>query len=302
MNEKYVINDTVLYIPDEHRLKPLGRRGKETLLNTPVNRCLLLLLKNPGDIVRQETLLTEVWEKNGQYVTMNTLYQNVLLLRRGMREAGIIVSAIRTIPKIGVKFVGKVQLVEEEDNNHVVSKVNISDQDIPVKREIKQDPETMNVDTTLESVSDDEIVSENVNRGSWINWLKENREIRFFLPAAILILFASLFTIGPAESVLFFDTHDKISELGQCSVYTDRGDKSMNSDEIKSFMADRELKCNTEEFLYITRVPRTGNVRIFFCRTAFDGDIDCSTRFNVASNSIQSMNTGRTTRGVLPRE
>ncbi|WP_447877068.1 winged helix-turn-helix domain-containing protein [Serratia fonticola] len=300
MKEKYVINDTVLYTPDEHRLTPLGRRGKETLLNTPVNRCLLLLLQNPGDVVRQETLLAEVWEKHGQYVTMNTLYQNILLLRRGMREAGVIISAIKTIPKVGVKFTGKVQLVEEDDNTHAKSEPNIAAEEVPANRDAKDEAATISSDVPVERVSNDGIALENVSRRTVIGFLKENKGIRFFLPAACFIMLASLFTIGPAESVLFYDTHDKIAELDQCSIYVVRGDKSVNPDEIKSFMADRNLKCNSGEFLYITRAPRGGNIRFFFCRTESDGDIDCSTRFTVASNAIQSMNSGRPTRGIVP--
>lgn len=300
MNEKYIINDAVLYTPDEHRLTPLGRRGKETILNTPVNRCLLLLLQNSGTIVRQETILTEVWEKNGQYVTMNTLYQNILLLRRGMRDAGIIISAIKTIPKVGVKFTGKVQLVEEDDNTPAESKSNIVTEEVPVNRDLKPEAATINSDVPVESVSEDEIVLKNVSRRSLIGFLKENKGIRFFLPAASFIMLASLFTIGPAESVLFYDTHDKIAVLEQCDVYVARGDKSINPDEIKSFMAERNLKCNSGEFLYITRVARSESIRFFFCKTATDGDIDCSTRFTVASNSIQPMSAGRATRGALP--
>jgi len=289
MKGKYLINDTVLYTPDEHRLTPLGRRGKETILNTPVNRCLLLLLQNPGDVVRQETLLAEVWGKHGQYVTMNTLYQNILLLRRGMREAGIIISAIKTMPKVGVKFTGKVQWVEEDDNTHAESKPNIATEEVPVNKGAKDEVTTINNDVQVERVSNDEIVLENVSLRSLIDFIKENKGIRFFLPAACFIMLASLFTIGPAESVNFYDTHDKIAELDQCSVYVVKGDKSVNPDEIKRFMADRNLKCNPGEFLYITRAPRSENVRVFFCRTKSDGDIDCSTRFAVVANSIQPM-------------
>lgn len=300
MKEKYVINDTVLYTPDEHRLTPLGRRGKETLLNTPVNRCLLLLLQNPGDVVRQETLLAEVWEKHGQYVTMNTLYQNILLLRRGMREAGVIISAIKTIPKVGVKFTGKVQLVEEDDNTHAKNEPNIATEEVPVNRDAKDEAATISSDVPEERVSNDGIALENVSRRTVIGFLKENKGIRFFLPAAFFIMLASLFTIGPAESVLFFATHDKIAMLDQCSIYVTRGDKSINPDEIKGFMADRNLQCNSSEFLYITRAPRGENIRFFFCRKESDGDIDCSTRFAIASNSIQSMNSGKTARGIVP--
>ncbi|MGL6014055.1 MAG: winged helix-turn-helix domain-containing protein, partial [Shewanella oncorhynchi] len=287
--EKYLINDMVLFMPDENRLTPLGKRGSETILNTPVNRCLLLLLQNPGEIVRQETILAEVWEKHGQYVTMNTLYQNILLLRRGMKNAGILMSAIKTIPKVGVKFTGKVQQVEESESPHAQAEPNASTADLSVSRDAEHENVTIKIDVPGERVSRDEIVVENVRRRHLINFFKENRWVGFFLPAACFILLAVLFTIGPAESVLFFDTHDKIAVLDQCSVYVDRGDESINPDEIKNFMADRSLKCNLGEFLYITRAPRKENIRVFFCSTAPDGDIDCSTRFAIAANSMKSI-------------
>ncbi|ALX95507.1 hypothetical protein AV650_18995 [Serratia fonticola] len=289
MKGKYIINDSVLYTPDEHRLTPLGRRGKETILNTPVNRCLQLLIENPGTIVGQETLLAEVWEKYGQYVTMNTLYQNILLLRRGMRNAGVIISTIRTIPKVGVKFTGKVLSVEEDDNTQAKSEPNIAAEEVPVNRDVITEAATINSDVLVESVPRDEATLENVTRRSLIVFFKEKRWISFFLPAACVIIFTSFFTIGPAESVFFFDTHDEITVLDQCHAYVDRGDKSINADEIKNFMANRNLKCNPGEFLYITRAPRKENIRVFFCRTISDGDIDCSTRFAVAANSIQTM-------------
>ncbi len=270
-------------------------------MNTPVNRCLVLLLQNPGDIISQETILAEVWEKHGQYVTMNTLYQNILLLRRSMRDAGIIISAIKTIPKVGVKFTGKVQLVEEGDNTPIESKPNITTEELTFNRDMKSEAATINRDVPVENVTTDERVLENVSRRSLIDYLKENKGVYFFLPAVFFIIFASLFTIGPAKSVLFYDTHDKIAVLEQCDVFVDRGDKSINPDQIKAFMAEINLKCNSGEFIYITRTAIRENVRIFFCRIASDGDIDCSTRFTVASNAIQSNNADRATRGVLQR-
>ncbi|RDL18877.1 winged helix-turn-helix domain-containing protein [Serratia fonticola] len=296
MKNKYVINDTVLYTADEHRLTPLGRRGKETLLNAPVNRCLLLLLQNPGDVIRQETILAEVWEKHGQYVTMNTLYQNILLLRRGLREAGVIISAIKTIPKVGVKFTGKVQLVEEEDNTHANGKPNIAAEEVPVISDMKDEATTINSEVPVEIKRS----LENASRRPLIGFLKENMGIRFFLPATFFIILASLFTIGPAESVLFFATHDRIAVLDQCSIYVDKGDRTINADEIKDFMGNINLKCNSGEFLYITRVPSRENIRVFYCRTESDDDIDCSTRFVIASNVVQPMNSSKSARGIVP--
>ncbi|MGL5389761.1 MAG: winged helix-turn-helix domain-containing protein [Serratia sp. (in: enterobacteria)] len=116
-----IINGTILYIPEEHRLSPLCVRGKENVLNVPTSRCLQLLLQRPGVVISQEEFFREVWKKNGQHITANTLYQNISLLRKGIREAGLTKNIIRTVPKVGVVFSGAVEIMDEESNNSVES-------------------------------------------------------------------------------------------------------------------------------------------------------------------------------------
>ncbi|WP_337264091.1 MULTISPECIES: winged helix-turn-helix domain-containing protein [unclassified Serratia (in: enterobacteria)] len=121
MKEKFVINDMVVYHPEQHRLTPLGSRGKETALNVPASRCLLLMLQRPGVNITQEEFFSEVWEKNGQYVTPNTFYQNISLIRKGIRNAGLRNQVIRTLPKVGLCFTGTVQVIGDEDDKPVLS-------------------------------------------------------------------------------------------------------------------------------------------------------------------------------------
>ncbi len=114
MKENFIINDTVVYNSEQHRLIPTGIRGKETVLNVPSSRCLLLLLKHPGISIEQQEFFSDVWEKHGQCVTANTFYQNISLIRKAIRNAGIRNSVIKTIPKVGLCFTGTVQIIEKE--------------------------------------------------------------------------------------------------------------------------------------------------------------------------------------------
>lgn len=287
MKDKYIINDIVLYIPEENRLTPLGRQGKETILNMPVNRCLQLLLQNPGVVIRQETIFGEVWEKHGQYVTMNTLYQNILLLRRGMREAGILISTIKTIPKVGVKFTGKVKFIEGNTNNN--GELNISYEGTLASNEGKHDELTTINDELVEG---DKVTLENVNRWSLIGCFKERTRLKVLLLTFFFITITSLFFIYPAKKTVFFDTHDKVMILDKCSIYTERENADLTYSKIKNFMGGRKLNCNPGEFLYITKAPKDGNTLVFFCHTTSDRDIDCSTRFKVASKLIPYKETG----------
>jgi len=126
MKETFIINDMVVYDPEEHRLTPLGSRGKETILNIPASRCLLMMLQRPGVNINQEEFFSEVWEKHEQSITANTFYQNVSLIRKGLRNAGLRRPVIRTIPKIGLCFTGSVQVIDEEPS--------IETAEIPVER------------------------------------------------------------------------------------------------------------------------------------------------------------------------
>lgn len=98
-------------------LRPLGKHGGETLLNVPVGRCLLLLLQNAGAVVSQQEFFVEVWEKQGQYVTANTFYQNISILRKALKTAGLDENVIRTVPKQGIRFTGTVEGYAVEEHH-----------------------------------------------------------------------------------------------------------------------------------------------------------------------------------------
>lgn len=206
MNEKFLINDSVLYSPDEHRLTPLGSRGRETVLNAPVNRCLLLLLKNPGVVVSQEEIFREVWEKQGQYVTMNTLYQNILLLRRAMLNAGVIKKTIKTIPKVGFVFTGNVQVLESEREDIAQSVVNVefTDTSFAIDAiEHEQENNTKDAEGYNTALPNSNSTTKIANKWPLINSVKWKTITRLLSPAAFLGILFILLTIGPAKNILF---------------------------------------------------------------------------------------------------
>ncbi|VTM23766.1 Uncharacterised protein [Raoultella terrigena] len=50
----------------------------------------------------QQEFMYNVWEKLGLVVSANTYYQNICLLRKGMKEIGFTRDPITTIPRIGL--------------------------------------------------------------------------------------------------------------------------------------------------------------------------------------------------------
>jgi DNA-binding winged helix-turn-helix (wHTH) protein len=82
---------------------PLGENDKELYqLNTPVSRCLKLLIEKHGEVVAQEEFFDYVWKQHGYVVSVNSFYQNISLLRKAIKKAGIDDDIIITVPKKGI--------------------------------------------------------------------------------------------------------------------------------------------------------------------------------------------------------
>lgn len=256
MNEKIIINDTVLYIPEQHRLCPLRARGKETVLNIPASRCLQLMLQHPGKVISQSDFFNEVWQKHGQYVTANTLYQNISLVRKGMREAGLSKNIIRTVPKVGVVFSGTIEIQQEESDNVIVPQSN-KPEPSPVENPHPETPPPKSTGLNRKKLS------------------------RYGLYTAFIIAMLFLLASHQSQSARFFSSHNQIADINQCSVYIDRDDLETNVVGYKEYLTANNVVCRPDEFVYITRLPANQSTLVLFCDTTAQGDLRCSSRFKI---------------------
>jgi DNA-binding winged helix-turn-helix (wHTH) protein len=110
MTLKYLISDQVIFDSDAHHLISLTSDTVKVTLHTPASQCLLLLLQNQGEVLTQKFLFENIWGKNGAFVSANTLYQNIAIVRKGLKSAGIGDDIVQTIPKTGIKFTGHATL------------------------------------------------------------------------------------------------------------------------------------------------------------------------------------------------
>ena len=113
----YVINDCIDFRAGQNQLVLKGS-GIAAKLTYPAARCLELILEQQGKIVSHAELYQKVWEERGVNTTPNTLYQNISLIRRALKE--MIPDGdklINTIPRRGFRVHFDV----------VVKKVNVSD-------------------------------------------------------------------------------------------------------------------------------------------------------------------------------
>lgn len=148
----YLINEKIEFWPTENRLISRDKPGVTSQLTTPATRCLVILIEKAPEIVPQEVFFEKVWEEAGMHVPPNTLYQNISLVRRGLKTVNhnetdeIIV----TIPRQGFRISENVTVLEiEEDNpppstpqkavDNVILPVNLSDESAETSSLTKSD-------------------------------------------------------------------------------------------------------------------------------------------------------------------
>ncbi|URQ61288.1 winged helix-turn-helix domain-containing protein [Pantoea alhagi] len=132
----YCINNNVIFDPLKHTLTSSKfYPEKDTRLNQPTSRCLSLLIERKGSVITQEDFMNEVWRKHGMEVTVNTLYQNISILRKTLKRVGIDENIIITVPKKGITLSAKVETVADKSflttSPHLVLE---QQDDIPLNR------------------------------------------------------------------------------------------------------------------------------------------------------------------------
>lgn len=273
MITKFIVNDKVIFIPDENRLIPLSTRGPEVILHAPVSRFLFLLLVKNGSVAPQDEILREVWEKHGQLVTLNTLYQNVSLLRKALKKAGVITSSIRTHPKVGFSFRGKIQVIEQDD-------MAVIDEGVPdaVSGEniTREAVKKMPGEQTL--FPEDEIttpVSGAYSPGT--SSPAGNKRSLLFIALLCAAVAAVTFWLasGPSSDNHFTVEHQIVARINQCPLYVDKGNSKADLSRIISYLKDGGITCAPDEFLYLTRNLHREDLLLFTCSPGTDEELKC---------------------------
>lgn len=136
MTTAFLINNAILFIPEQYSLYrresyPAGR----ITLHAPASDCLLLLIQHTQQPVTQKMLFEQVWEKRGAVVSINTLYQSIASVRKGLKAAGLNEEAVLTLPKQGFKCVAQITPGELQDFI-LTSTENVEPSTTPVQRPV----------------------------------------------------------------------------------------------------------------------------------------------------------------------
>ena len=105
--------------PQKHRLL---RGGEAVVLPTKCFGTLLLLVQNPGKLLSREELLNAVW--TDAFVEDANLTVAISTLRKALGQEAQ--SYIETVPRLGYRFLGDVEIATEETKPVIVEKHRIS--------------------------------------------------------------------------------------------------------------------------------------------------------------------------------
>lgn len=124
----FLINKEIIFDVNSCELRTLKPDGTKVTLNAPTARCLQLLIENGGKVVSRDDFLERVSMARGIVVSQNTFYQNISLLRKSLKKAGLTDEIIVTVRRNGFILAPgtHLEIVEEEDSENTIPSTTIS--------------------------------------------------------------------------------------------------------------------------------------------------------------------------------
>lgn len=237
----YIIDMEIYF--DTHKNKLFFRKdpSRYVILTVPAAQCLGLLLEKSPVIVPHDIFIENVWGNNGTHVSPNTLYQNISMVRRALREvSNKDVVFIKTIKRKGFQF-----------NEHITIEIEDEDEDDVLIPE-----------------------SDNVNIANTI--VQEIKWNKFYL-FKFIILSLTGFLVGQIPMFLLteafddkttFDEYSMITNYNGCSIFYENHD--INSagltERLKSKIDYFDIDCNENPVIYISTYSAGPEFTALLCK------------------------------------
>lgn len=226
----YIINNEVEFLPEKKLLRRVDFPDSYYILNAPASKCFELLLEKRG-LVHHDELFQYAWDKEAFEPSPNTLYQNMSILRRGLRKVSDNPDIIATVARKGFRI--------RDSTEVVLSETNVEEQ-FPV--------------------TDD---NESVESNSTINQKKQLRYLSI-LSALFALTIVSLAAFNYSDGFSGRDVlsdYEFISTDNECKLYGNKESIGMEISDLKV----NDLECQDYPYNYITRFEFTSNFSIISC-------------------------------------
>lgn len=276
MHNHYIINGFVEFYPAASTLRNLHEPEKVVVLNSPAGRCLLLLITRNGTIVTQQEFMDIVWEKNGMLVSPNTFYQNISILRKGLKKVGLSEDPVVTIPRVGLTLASGTEITKRSSEKLVTishENAHFMDENSLVQEQHYQEglPTLADVDEVerLAAIPETQLTDEPVKKvPSATAAKKKPRCLSLWamgLVAMILLTLIASLNNTRDNTRLYFSQYFFLANASGCHIYI--ADKNATPDDrIKSLSLIEKLKtsCSNYPWVYITHyfmLPRISVIR-----------------------------------------
>jgi DNA-binding winged helix-turn-helix (wHTH) protein len=249
----FSINHILEFDPEKKTLKRIDDNSiSEVKLNGPTSECLYLILSNSSKIISQDEFFKNVWEVNGEYVSLNTLYQNISILRKSFKELGVDDEVITTVAKKGFKL-------------HTDVRLSILERKVGETSEI--------------------VKNYNAQRKFHIS----NGIFSVFFLSIILILL--LVTVFYQSEKLFLyrpievdSRYVETAKVADCHIYTfnmKRKKENFDINIIKRLITEKSIDCLGHGHLYVSWSEYSNYYSVVSCNKKITPDsiVDCSTVF-----------------------
>lgn len=215
------------------------------------SECFISLLENHGSLVSKKDLIMQGWGKYGLHVSDNTFYQNILVLRKGLKACGIEKEIIKTIPRKGLMVPQDVII------NHV-------NPDLPKSApSIKEAGISSSLPSSLNSSSSEEW--ENSHSRNMV-YKKESFPLStihplIFTPVILFVFITSIFTSVTESS--YFSKFKYITRTHECRLYMP--DEKNSDMDFQNSTLIKSIFCKENELLYLSVYKYISRVSVIKC-------------------------------------
>jgi len=261
MHKHYVINGVVEFHPATSTLRELSNPDQVVVLNSPAGRCLLLLIDRAGTIVTQQEFMEKIWHNRGMLVSPSTYYQNISILRKGLKRVGFVNDLIITIPRIGLTLASDTQIQIKEEASAISA--DAGERADLEGAQFNAEPFI----ATSETESDAPLAALHCERATTAGF-SPSRLLKLFvglITTLAIIGCGALFWQHQPQKFHYFDDYRFVMSSGGCRFFlaSDSG-SSVEKAEALAYAEQFKENCATYSWIYITRygtLPRASVIR-----------------------------------------
>ncbi|MDQ1215026.1 winged helix-turn-helix domain-containing protein [Pantoea anthophila] len=233
-----------------------------------------------------------VWEKNGMLVSPNTFYQNISILRKGLKKVGLHDDPVVTIPRVGLTLASGTD-IKKRSSEHLVTlceeKTHFMDEnalalELPDQKHLIQSQHTEETEF-LAGQPAESLPAQSAKIPSF-NIAIQKKSSSFILWA--LGLAAILFLIitvrnnhAMSHSRNYFGDYLFLSNVAGCRVFI--ADKDSDSDgKARTLALVRKFSssCNHHPWVYITHFHTLPRISVIRCNKPMNEENQCISEYH----------------------